>query len=284
MKKEFKIIDENRGIVQITTDDGRFYSQLTTDEATGIPTVKFYPSITTITAYWPKGDGFKKYLQNHTAEESEQILTTAGNRGSRIHAAIESFIKGDEIKHDAQFPDSDGNMAELSADEYRALVKFAEWDAVTTPEYIATEKTVISKRYGFAGTLDCLARIDGKLVLIDWKTGKGIYTSYFLQVAALRQAAVEEGLIKADEECGTAILQVGMGTKIGWKWTDVPEMTKSGKAYFDLFLQTKTVWEEETSALTPRTLDLPLSVKMTRSTPTASQPAGRTVKKESVNK
>lgn len=281
MRKEFKIIDEKRGIVQITTDDGRFYSQLTTNEETGVPTVKFYPSITTITSYWPKGEGFKRHLLNHTAEEAESILTTAGNRGSRIHAAIEAFIKGDTIKHDAQFPDSDGNLAELTADEYRALVKFAEWDAVTKPEYLFTEKTVISKRYGYAGTLDCLARVDGKLHVIDWKTGKGVYTSYFLQVAALKQAAIEEGLIPADTECGMAILQVGMGTNIGWKWTEVPETTKSGKAYFDLFLQTKTVWEEETSELSPRQIDLPLSVKMTRAVPKASQPAGRTVKKES---
>lgn len=279
MKKELKIIDAARGIVQITLENERFYTILTTDKTTGIPTVQSYPSITTITAYWPKGEGFKKYLQNHTAEEAEAILTTAGNRGSRIHAAIESFIKGDEIKHDAQFPDSDGNMAELSADEYRALVKFAEWDALTRPEYLTTEKTVVSKIFGYAGTLDCLARIDGKTYLIDWKTGKGIYTSYFLQVAALRQAAFEEKLIPEGDEIYTAILQVGMGTKVGWKWTEVPETTKSGKEYFDLFLQTKTVWEEETSELSPKTLDLPLSVKMNRAVPTASKPAGRTVKK-----
>lgn len=284
MKKESKIIDEKRGIVQITTDDGRFYSLLTTDEETGIPVVRFYPSITTITSYWPKGEGFKRHLLNHTAEEAESILATAGNRGSRIHAAIEAFIKGDTIKHDAQFPDSDGNMAELSADEYRALVKFAEWDAVTMPEYIVTEKTVISKAHGYAGTLDCLARINGKTYLTDWKTGKSVYTSHFLQVAALKRAAIEEGLIKADEACGTAILQVGMGTNIGWKWTEVPETTKSGKSYFDLFLQTKTVWEEETAELSPRQIDLPLSVKMNREVKKASQPAGRTVKKESVNK
>lgn len=282
MKKELKIIDVTRGIVQITLENERFYTILTTDKTTGIPTVVSYPSITTITSYWPKGEGFKRHLQNHTAEEAEQILTAAGNRGSRIHAAIESFIKGDEIKHDAQFPDSYGNMAELTADEYRALVKFADWDALTRPEYLVTEKTVVSKIFGYAGTLDCLARIGGKLYVIDWKTGKSVYTSYFLQVSALKQAAIEDGLIPADTECDTAILQVGMGTNIGWKWTEVPETTKSGKAYFDLFLQTKTVWEEETSALSPKTLDLPLSVKMNRAVKTASKPAGRTVKKESI--
>lgn len=279
MKKTFKVIDDVRGIVQCTTEDERFYSIKTADRVTGVPSFIFLPSITYITSFWPKGEGFKRHLQNHTAEEAEQILTTAGNRGSRIHGAIEAFIKGDEIKHDAQFPNSDGTMAELTADEYRALVKFADWDALTRPEYITTEKTVVSKIFGYAGTLDCLARIDGKLYLIDWKTGKSIYTSYFLQVAALRQAAFEEKLIPEGDEIYTAILQVGMGTNIGWKWTEVPETTKSGKEYFDLFMQTKTVWEEETSELSPKTLDLPLSVKMTRTVPKASKPSGRTVKK-----
>ncbi len=273
MQKTIKVIDQEKRIVQVTTPNERWYTISSTDKVTGLPKYEFFPSITTITSYWPKGEGFKKYLQSHTAEESETILATAGNRGNRIHFAIEAFIKGEEIRHDSEFSDSEGNLAELTADEYRAIVKFSEWDAITKPEYIATERTVVSREYQYAGTLDCLAKIGGQVYLIDWKTGKGVYTSYFLQVAALKVAALEDGLIPAGTDVKTAILQVGMATKIGWKWTDVPDMTKSGKPYFDMFRMTRAIWSEETSELYPRQIDLPLMVKMER--PIISQVDGK---------
>lgn len=284
MEKTIKVIDDARGIVQITTPDERFYTIMAQDEKTGNPEYSYLPSITWITSYWPKGDGFKRYLQNHTADEAESILTTAGARGSRIHEAIESFIAGEEIRHDAKFPDSNGIESELTADEYRAIVKFAAWDALMKPEYLASEKTVISRKYGYAGTLDAIAKIGDEYWLIDWKTGKGVYTSYYLQVAALRQAAIEEGLLPTGVPVKTAILQVGMPTKIGWKWTEVPEMTKQGKPYFDLFRIAKAIWESETGEAGPRQIDLPLSVKMGRIKEKIGKPAGRTAKKESIKK
>jgi hypothetical protein len=56
------------------------------------------------------------------------------------------------------------------------------------PEFIESEFTVWSRTHGYAGTGDFIAVIDGKTVLGDMKTGKGLYAETGLQLAALANA------------------------------------------------------------------------------------------------
>jgi hypothetical protein len=56
---------------------------------------------------------------------------------------------------------------------------------------LATEALVVSKRRGFAGTIDLVARRgDGSLVLADWKTGP-LYSEHALQLGAYAIALEE---------------------------------------------------------------------------------------------
>src|SRR5208282_6385084 len=56
---------------------------------------------------------------------------------------------------------------------------------------LMVEFTVVSKKYGYAGTADLLAEVDGVLTLVDWKTGKAVYKEAHLQNAAYRNALQE---------------------------------------------------------------------------------------------
>jgi hypothetical protein len=62
------------------------------------------------------------------------------------------------------------------------------------PEVVAVEKRVCSYRYSYAGTLDLLAVIQGRKVLIDWKASAGASAVYQLAGYAL-----------ALEECGETV-------------------------------------------------------------------------------
>lgn len=64
----------------------------------------------------------------------------------------------------------------------RAVYRFwRDWK----PEPIVAEATVWSREWGYAGTLDLIADIDGYgRCLLDWKTSKGIYGEVALQLAA----------------------------------------------------------------------------------------------------
>jgi hypothetical protein len=57
-----------------------------------------------------------------------------------------------------------------------------------TPKYEFTEATVVSDTYGYAGTLDSIAVIDGKRYILDIKTGRFVYPEVALQLAAYSRA------------------------------------------------------------------------------------------------
>jgi ATP-dependent exoDNAse (exonuclease V) beta subunit len=50
---------------------------------------------------------------------------------------------------------------------------------------------VYSARHRYAGAIDALAYREGELVALDWKTSKGLYPEYALQVAAYAKAIEE---------------------------------------------------------------------------------------------
>lgn len=52
------------------------------------------------------------------------------------------------------------------------LDRFDEWAQNWQPEYLAAEAAVYNKTYGYAGTLDAIAVIDGQKVLLDYKTSR----------------------------------------------------------------------------------------------------------------
>ena len=51
--------------------------------------------------------------------------------------------------------------------------------------------TVYSAKYDYAGTLDAILKGDGKVELIDWKTGASFRPASLLQLVAYRQAVKE---------------------------------------------------------------------------------------------
>lgn len=58
-------------------------------------------------------------------------------------------------------------------------------------ETLASERRILSKLYGYAGTLDWLGKVNGRLTLWDWKTGP-LVPAYGLQIAAYAEAYAEE--------------------------------------------------------------------------------------------
>lgn len=65
-------------------------------------------------------------------------------------------------------------------------------------EVIAAERKVYSKELDIAGTFDCLARFNGDLAILDWKTGSGIYPEYFLQMGGYDLCFSEENSLWPD--------------------------------------------------------------------------------------
>ena len=106
----------------------------------------------------------------------------AANRGSMVHSLVESISKGAKI-----------DIAGLP-DEVRGYAQaFVDWFSMVKPKILLTEQVVYSLKYGYAGRLDFVADINGKIFLVDIKTGKTLYTEAFIQLSAYAEAIEEMG-------------------------------------------------------------------------------------------
>ena len=74
-----------------------------------------------------------------------------------------------------------------------AFMAWEDWARSVKLEPLFIEQVVFSRRHGYAGTLDLLARVNGELAVIDFKTSKAIYGESFLQNAAYQTAIAEMG-------------------------------------------------------------------------------------------
>jgi len=273
MKIDIKKIKDD--IVQVTTVDERWY----------IKTVKgkdiFYPSVTWICYYYPKGISYFKWLANKGWDEAEAIKVEAGERGSKVHNAIHDLVCGKEVKMDDKyFSESKGQDEELSVDEWEAIVSFRDWFSLVKPEVIASEVVGFNDKDKYAGTMDCICLIRKNIkynsteitrgfYLLDWKTSQDIWPSYEIQVSAYRSMVSndvkkqmaklltpEEAKDKEFKKIKLGILQVGYRrNKNKFKFTMVDDK-------YNLFLATKKIWENECASISPRQIDYPRSLKL----------------------
>lgn len=253
MKKEIRTIDKDRGILQITTVDERWYIRDMTDPATGESCPLFVPSVTWICDHYPKGVAFYKWLASKGWDEAESIKNAAGEKGSRVHKAIQDLIEGKEIAIDAQYPSiSDEEPRELSFEEYDAVISFARWYQEKKPELLSCEFNVWGD--GYAGTVDLLCRIEDQIYIVDFKTSAYIWPSHELQISAYKHALELETPGLADIKL--AILQVGYKlNKRRFKFTEVEDQ-------YAEFLAAKVIWAKEQKGVEPHQKDYPMSVRL----------------------
>lgn len=105
---------------------------------------------------------------------------TAADTGTQIHNWIEQYVKGSkpEIPEDQKV--ANGVMA------------FLDWVEKNEVKILQSERLVYSKEYGYVGTLDAVAEVNGKKYILDFKSSKGIYETMLYQTAAYLKAWNEE--------------------------------------------------------------------------------------------
>lgn len=228
-----------------------------------------YPSVTWILDCYPKGIGFKKWLGSLASfEESQGIMRTAGDRGSRVHAAIEQLLKGEKVLYGS--PVSEGKGL-ITGDDWRLVDCFVRFFQTFTPTVLSVEGVVIGD--GHAGTADLIAFIDeglissfnaskknvvgertGKLVkcLIDWKTTQSIYETSKIQVHEYAKDASQV----EDPIDYVIIVRLSPKRKCGFElW--ISKVSEEGALYCGLFDAVKSIWLHENKNSRPVTVELP---------------------------
>lgn len=112
--------------------------------------------------------------------EWKSVRDTAGDIGKDVHAFAEKIFRGIP----AELPTHPKAL--------KAIEALQKWIADSGVKPIDVELICFSKSAFFAGTMDLLADVGGKLTYIDLKTGKGIYREHRLQCGAYKFAWEEE--------------------------------------------------------------------------------------------
>lgn len=164
-------------------------------------------------------------------EESEKIGKEAADKGTRVHKRLEKLLSGYNFK--------------TTPKELKPYIQaFNNWLEEYRPDFMEPEVFVYSDKYGYAGTADLVCYMNDELWLIDFKTSKAIYDEYGLQVRAYGYAYEEMNKIDG-LKVNTAILQLGLPTKKGWKFREKKEP-------MNVFLAHKKIFDWELKKHPPR--------------------------------
>lgn len=131
-------------------------------------------------------------LISEAKKKPKQIKDDAADLGTMAHAWIDGWILG-QIAGSPFMPEPDQRIK-------NAVDAFLLWVKDCGLEFVAGDTKIASLEHGFGGSLDALGKLpDGSFVILDWKSSKGIYESYALQVAAYEQGLFETYGIGAKE-------------------------------------------------------------------------------------
>lgn len=120
----------------------------------------------------------------------------ATDTGHQVHAWIEADIHGEPV----DIPEDVPGAAAFGA--------FRDWRESVRLEIIATEVPLVSELHRYGGCYDALARVNGRVVLLDWKAANGIYPEYVAQLAAYRQLIRENTKDRSQAPDSACLLRV----------------------------------------------------------------------------
>ncbi|EHM24231.1 hypothetical protein SPW_7325 [Streptomyces sp. W007] len=156
----------------------------------------------------------------------------ASDLGSTAHDYFERLARGDNVP-----------LRQVHADVKPHVTYFKQFLDEIQPEFLHLEETVWSDVHQYAGSFDAIAKIDGEVVMVDWKTSKDVYDSVALQLAAYRYAdriiLAESGeSVDVPAMTGGAVLHVRPDA---WKFVPV----ECGEDVFAAFLALRKVFDWE---------------------------------------
>ena len=160
----------------ITYKNGKEYSLDYDDKAHSykVDDVKV-PSVTRIIdACFPKN--LTDWALNVGGEEYHRVIDEALEIGNDTHQWIEDYIN---FGHACTDP---------SHHIFKPVKAFLKWTEEYKPKWIDAERKVYCDKHKYAGTVDAVAKINGRVCVIDFKTSKKIYKPYHLQISAYAQS------------------------------------------------------------------------------------------------
>jgi len=239
VKKSYdRILEISDDATQITLPDSRYYRR----------NGKYYPSVTYVLGYYPKGKFFENWLKQ-VGFASDYIVKKAAEEGTQTHELCEAYLNGEELN----FLDDKGRP-QYNPDVWQMFLRFVEFWETFNPTLIETEVHIFSDKLQVAGTCDLIVEINGELWLLDLKTSNQIQTTYELQTAVYGQC-YEECFGKKIDRYGILWLKsskrkASAGKMQGKGW-EVVESSRTFEENIDIFKTVKRLFDLENPTHSP---------------------------------
>jgi len=218
---------------------------------------KFYRNVTTILGIIDKGYNYAEWLKQ-TGYNSEIIVDRAGKFGSAFHELVERFLLKETVKYYDNI-----HLGEQAATALweRWNIWLGFWKELNKEHKVeykpeGVEFICHDETFEYAGTVDLVAKIDGKIEIFDWKTGNYLGDKEKLQMSAYMNA-LQEMTGKEVKKANLVHLPAKKPNKKGYRVVEV-ENTDS---LFNLFTATQQVFNFKNKDK-PKVLTLPLEVNL----------------------
>ena len=144
------------------------------------PSGRAYPSVTTVTGQYNKA-AIIEWRKRVGETEANRISSTAAKRGTRVHTLCESYLNNEFVEP---------NM--FDAETFKAIKPYLN----NIQDIHCLETPLYSDHLEVAGTVDCIAKYNGRMSVIDFKTSKRKKSrdeihNYFMQCSAYAVAFEE---------------------------------------------------------------------------------------------
>jgi len=239
IKKSYdRILEISDDAQQITLPDSRYYRR----------NGKYYPSVTYVLGYYPKGKFFENWLKQ-VGFSADYIVKKAAEEGTQVHELSEAYLNEEELR----FLDDKGRP-QYNPDVWQMFLRFVEFWETFKPTLIETEVHLFSDKLKVAGTCDLIVEINGKLWLLDLKTSNQLQTTYELQTAVYGQC-YEECFGKKIDHYGILWLKSSKRgskkDKMQGKGWEIVESTRTFEENIDIFKTVKRLFDLENPTHSP---------------------------------
>jgi hypothetical protein len=233
-----RILEISDDATQITLPDSRYYRR----------NGKYYPSVTYVLGYYPKGKFFENWLKQ-VGFSADYIVKKAAEEGTQVHELAEAYLNGEELN----FLDERGRP-QYNPDVWQMFLRFVEFWETFKPTLIETEVHIFSDKLKVAGTCDLIVEINGELWLLDLKTSNQLQTVYELQTAVYGQC-YEECFGKKIDHYGILWLKSSKRgpkkDKMQGKGWEIVESSRTFEENIDIFKTVKRLFDLENPTHSP---------------------------------
>ncbi|MFB6212467.1 MAG: hypothetical protein ABEI53_01460 [Candidatus Magasanikbacteria bacterium] len=208
----------------------------------------WYPRVTKILDIKSKPGLHYFYASLDSYKEGEKIKNKSAEEGEMVHIAIQKYLTGETP-----------NVPKKVAPAVKDFVKYNKEKGIDI-EPNSIEQRVTNEEHNFAGTVDGIAKIDGKKGVLDIKTSQSIYRDYRLQTSAYLKTLKKQRndietrwILRVDqhrlcERCGARLRNKGGRKKVKIDWNNSFMRGCShqwGERVGDIELKEFPDWEED---------------------------------------